>query len=100
MSPMSSRGLANRLTPSARFHALESAQSMTAGHEATKGNCTESSQNRDHAIKAYERSTGVKKVGSANPGCEMQLRSHLDDDYVVAHPIEWYMAAIEEDGLT
>jgi len=42
------------------------------------------------------RSTGVRRVSSANPGCEMQLRSYLDDDHVVAHPIEWYLAALEE----
>ncbi len=44
------------------------------------------------------RSSGVTRVASANPGCEMQLRSHLGDDYEVAHPIEWYLAALEEDG--
>ena len=43
------------------------------------------------------RSTGVMKVGSANPGCEMQLRSHLEDNYEIAHPIEWYLRAIQAD---
>lgn len=43
------------------------------------------------------RSTGVTKVGSANPGCEMQLRSHLGDNYEIAHPIEWYLQAIRAD---
>lgn len=43
------------------------------------------------------RSTGVMKVASANPGCEMQLRSHLEDDYEIAHPIEWYLQAIQEE---
>ena len=43
------------------------------------------------------RSTGVDRVASANPGCEMQLRSYLDDNHEVAHPIEWYLKAIEED---
>ena len=43
------------------------------------------------------RSTGVTKVGSANPGCEMQLRSHLEDNYEIAHPIEWYLQAIRDD---
>lgn len=42
------------------------------------------------------RSTGVRRVASANPGCEMQLRSHLGDDYEVAHPIEWYLRVLEE----
>ena len=27
----------------------------------------------------------------------MQLRSHLGGDYEVAHPIEWYLRAIEEE---
>ncbi len=43
------------------------------------------------------RLTGVDRVASANPGCEMQLRSYLDDNHEVAHPIEWYLRAIEED---
>ncbi len=42
------------------------------------------------------RSTGVTRVASANPGCEMQLRSYLEDDYEIAHPIEWYLAALVE----
>lgn len=44
------------------------------------------------------RSTGVKKVASANPGCEMQLRAYLGRDHVVAHPIEWYAKALEEES--
>ncbi len=40
------------------------------------------------------RSTGVIKVASANPGCEMQLRSHLEDEYQIRHPIEWYLEAL------
>jgi glycolate oxidase iron-sulfur subunit len=39
------------------------------------------------------RATGVEKVASANPGCEMQLRSHLEDVFVIKHPIEWYLEA-------
>lgn len=42
------------------------------------------------------RSTGVTKVSSANPGCEMQLRSHLEANYTIAHPIEWYLRAVDE----
>ncbi|MGB7860919.1 MAG: (Fe-S)-binding protein [Acidimicrobiia bacterium] len=42
------------------------------------------------------RSTGVTRVASANPGCEMQLRSYLDDEHVIAHPVEWYLKALEE----
>lgn len=44
------------------------------------------------------RSTGVTRVASANPGCEMQLRSALGDGYEIAHPIEWYLAAIKDLG--
>lgn len=40
------------------------------------------------------RATGVTKVASANPGCEMQLRSHLEEDYDIRHPIEWYLEAV------
>lgn len=40
------------------------------------------------------RSTGVMKVASANPGCEMQLRSHLGTDFEIRHPIEWYLDAV------
>ncbi|MDH3540482.1 MAG: (Fe-S)-binding protein [Acidimicrobiia bacterium] len=34
--------------------------------------------------------TGAQIVASANPGCEMQLRTHLDAEIRVAHPIELY----------
>jgi glycolate oxidase iron-sulfur subunit len=44
------------------------------------------------------RSTERTLVASANPGCEMQLRSFLGDDYRIAHPIELYLEAIEESG--
>jgi glycolate oxidase iron-sulfur subunit len=44
------------------------------------------------------RSTGMTRVASANPGCEMQMRSALGDDYEIAHPIEWYLAAINDLG--
>lgn len=46
------------------------------------------------------RSTGVRRVASANPGCEMQLRSHLDDDHEIAHPIEWYLNALQDEQGT
>lgn len=39
-------------------------------------------------------STGSTLVASANPGCEMQLRQHLDDWYRVAHPVELYLEAL------
>jgi len=45
------------------------------------------------------RSTGVTKVASANAGCEMQLRSYLEPEYDIRHPIEWYLAAITAEGL-
>ena len=38
--------------------------------------------------------TGAALVASANPGCEMQLRSHLGAGYRVAHPVELYAEAI------
>lgn len=41
--------------------------------------------------------TGVRKVASANPGCEMQLRSHLGADYDIRHPIEWYLEAVTQE---
>lgn len=44
------------------------------------------------------RATGSTKVASANPGCEMQLRAHLGAEYQIAHPIEWYLRAVLEDG--
>jgi glycolate oxidase iron-sulfur subunit len=40
------------------------------------------------------RSTGMRRVASANPGCEMQLRSALGAGYEIAHPIEWYLKAV------
>jgi glycolate oxidase iron-sulfur subunit len=43
------------------------------------------------------RSTGVTRVASANPGCEIQLRSYLDDHHEVAHPIEWYLQAMRRE---
>jgi glycolate dehydrogenase iron-sulfur subunit len=42
------------------------------------------------------RSTGVRKVASANPGCEMQLRSALGEGYEIAHPIEWYRRSLRQ----
>lgn len=43
------------------------------------------------------RSTGVSRVASANPGCEMQLRSHLGPHHEIAHPIEWYLQALLDE---
>lgn len=41
-----------------------------------------------------------KVVASANPGCEMQLRSHLGEGYRVLHPVELYAQALDEDTGT
>lgn len=43
---------------------------------------------------AQVKQAGVNLVASANPGCEMQLRSQLGDDYEVMHPIELYWRAL------
>ena len=42
------------------------------------------------------RASGARLVASANPGCELQLRSHLGDAYRVAHPIELYLEALTD----
>lgn len=44
------------------------------------------------------RAVGVAAVASANPGCEMQLRAHLDSDADVRHPIEWYHQRLTANG--
>lgn len=44
------------------------------------------------------RTTGATRVASANPGCEMQLRSHLGADFDIRHPIEWYLEALQSEG--
>jgi glycolate oxidase iron-sulfur subunit len=49
---------------------------------------------------AQIRSTGVTRVASANPGCEMQLRSALGAGHQIAHPIEWYLGALVDAGVT
>jgi glycolate oxidase iron-sulfur subunit len=40
------------------------------------------------------RSSGTTVVASANPGCEMQLRAHLDGSYRILHPVELYAEAV------
>lgn len=40
------------------------------------------------------RASGTNLVASANPGCEMQLRSYLESDFEIKHPIEWYLDAV------
>jgi glycolate oxidase iron-sulfur subunit len=39
--------------------------------------------------------TGLTLVASANPGCEMQLKTYLGERYEVVHPIELYWKTIE-----
>ena len=47
------------------------------------------------ALKAEQvRATSARVVASANPGCEIQLRSHLGKGYRVAHPVELYWEAL------
>jgi glycolate oxidase iron-sulfur subunit len=51
------------------------------------------------AAKADQvRATGVSRVASANPGCEMQLRSQLGPAFDIRHPIEWYLEALQSEG--
>lgn len=40
------------------------------------------------------RAAGTSVVASANPGCELQLRAHLDGEARVAHPVELYWEAL------
>ena len=56
----------------------------------------EASQDLGNRKADQIRSTGVSRVASANPGCEMQLRSALGRDHQIAHPIEWYLRAVRE----
>lgn len=44
------------------------------------------------------RSSGSTVVASANPGCEIQLRSLLGAGYRVAHPVELFWEALVEAG--
>jgi glycolate oxidase iron-sulfur subunit len=41
--------------------------------------------------------TGLTRVASANPACEMQLRTYLDEEIEVVHPIEVYWAALRAE---
>lgn len=60
----------------------------------------EASTKLGEAKAGLVRSTGETLVASANPGCEMQLRSQLGARYRIAHPIELYLEAINESVLT
>lgn len=46
------------------------------------------------------RGLGSSVVASANPGCEMQLRAFLGEDYRIEHPIELYLEAIKRSTST
>ncbi len=47
------------------------------------------------AMKADQvRATGLDTVVAANPGCEIQLRAHLDGAARVLHPIELYWESL------
>ena len=51
------------------------------------------------ARKAAEvRATDAGIVASANPGCEMQLRQHLERSMRVVHPVELYHEALVARG--
>ncbi len=41
---------------------------------------------------------GALIVASANPGCEMQLRFHLEAGYRIAHPVELYWEALQQSA--
>jgi glycolate oxidase iron-sulfur subunit len=47
------------------------------------------------------RASAAVTVASANPGCEMQLRTHLGEGYRIRHPVEIYHEALvaAEGGL-
>ncbi len=45
---------------------------------------------------AQVEATGLRRVASANPGCEMQLKTFLDGGIDVVHPIELYWSSIAD----
>jgi glycolate oxidase iron-sulfur subunit len=44
---------------------------------------------------AQIRAAGPTTVVSANPGCEIQLRSQLGESFRVIHPVELYWEALD-----
>lgn len=44
--------------------------------------------------------TDTELVASANPGCEMQLRTYLSSRHRIRHPIEWYLDALDSADET
>jgi glycolate oxidase iron-sulfur subunit len=62
----------------------------------------ETSVELGRAKAAEVEATGCSMVASANPGCEMQLRSHVSSSIRIAHPLELYaeaMAAVSQDTV-
>lgn len=53
---------------------------------------TSATLGRDKAEQV--RASGPSVVASANPGCEMQLRSYLGPRFRIAHPVELYWEAL------
>ncbi|MEA3510145.1 MAG: (Fe-S)-binding protein [Actinomycetota bacterium] len=52
-------------------------------------------------LKATQvEATGLSRVASANPGCEMQLKTFLADGIEVVHPIEVYWSALVDRQQT
>lgn len=49
-----------------------------------------------HMKATQIEATGLTSVASANPGCEMQLRTFLDEEIDVVHPVELYWEAIAD----
>ncbi len=47
---------------------------------------------------AQVRAVAASLVASANPGCEMQLRSNLGSGYEIRHPIEIYAEALRGES--
>lgn len=58
----------------------------------------EASHRLGHQKAAQIEGSGATLVASANPGCEMQLRSHLRGPFRVAHPVELYWEALTEQA--
>lgn len=54
---------------------------------------TSSELGRKKAVEVTNTGAGI--VASANPGCEMQLRTYLDGDIEVVHPVELYARALD-----
>ncbi|HDL49485.1 MAG TPA: (Fe-S)-binding protein, partial [Actinobacteria bacterium] len=58
----------------------------------------EASDTLAEAKASQVHQAGSTIVASANVGCEMQLRAHLEGWYRVAHPVELYWEAVVDDA--